>query len=278
MKTNITALIALVLSLSVSQAAASVEEESTWKDIYIVDTAAPHLRISNIWGGVTVRTGKSGQISISAVELRSAPDQERFDRSFESIRLDIRADANGVSLLVGDPNERWHRMNECEGCRLDIQFEVLVPPGAIIDVGTVMDGRVDIEGVTGSVAASNVNGPVKVDEIRECTSIESVNGKVDVGFATSPVTDCNIETINGDITLDVPAGTGMDIELDLFNGDVSSQLMAGPLELPVTIEHTMENGHEQYRIQQLSGLRIGAGGPTYSISSMNGDVRIQKHQ
>jgi len=70
----------------------------------------------------------------------------------------------------------------------------------------------------------------------------------------------------------------MDIALDLFNGDVSSQLTVGPLELPATIEHTMENGHEQYRIQQLSGLRIGAGGPTYSISSINGDVRIQKHQ
>ena len=273
-----TALLALVLSASTSHAASSVEEQNSWKDTYIVTTATPHLRISNIWGGVIVRTGKSGQITVSAVELRSAPDQERFDRSFESIRLDVNADASGVSLLVGDPDERWHRMNECRGCRLDIQFEVFVPPGAIIDVGTVMDGRVDIEGVTGSVTASNVNGPVKVDDIQECTSIESVNGKVDVGFATSPVSDCNIETINGDITLDVPDGTGLDIKLDLFNGDLSSQLTVGPLELPAMIEHTMENGHEQYRIQKFSGLRIGAGGPTYSISSMNGDVRIQKHQ
>jgi ribosomal protein S28E/S33 len=272
----ITALVALVLSASTSEAANSVEEQTNWKDTYTVNTTAPHLQISNIWGGVNVRTGKNGQISVSAVELRSAPDQERFDRSFESIRLDVKADANGVSLLVGDPNERWHRLNECRGCRLDIQFEILVPPGATVDVGTVMDGRVDIEGVTGSVSASNVNGPVRVGDIQECTSIESVNGKVDVGFATSPLSDCSIETINGDITLDVPEGTGMDIKLDLFNGDLSSQLTAGPLELPAIIEHTMENGHEQYRIQKFSGLRIGAGGPTYSISSMNGDVRIQK--
>ena len=278
MKTTITALITLVLSAGTSLAANSVQEQHNWKDTYTVNTATPHVRISNIWGGVKVRTGLSGQISVSAVELRSAPDQERFDRSFESIRLDVKADANGVSLLVGDPDERWHRMNECRGCRLDIQFEVLVPPGAIVDVSTVMDGRVDIEGVTGSVSASNVNGPVRVDAIQECTSIESVNGKVDVGFATSPVSDCNIETINGDITLYVPEGTGLDIELDLFNGDLSSQLTAGPLDLPATIEHTMENGHDQYRIQKFSGLRIGAGGPTYSISSMNGDVRIQKHQ
>lgn len=278
MKTSSTALIALLLTTATLHAANAVEVQNNWNDTYSVDTATPHLRISNIWGGVTVRTGKSGQISVSAVELRSAPDQQRFDRSFESIRLDIKADANGVSLLVGDPDERWHRMNECRGCRLDIQFEVLVPPGATVDVGTVMDGRVDVEGINGSVSASNVNGPVRVDDIRECTSIESVNGKVDVGFAISPVNDCSIETINGDITLEVPDGTGLDIALDLFNGDISTQLLVGPLDLPATIEHTLENGHDQYRIQKFSGLRIGAGGPTYSISSMNGDVRIQKHQ
>lgn len=278
MKTSSTALIALLLTTATLHAANAVEVQNNWNDTYSVDTATPHLRISNIWGGVTVRTGKSGQISVSAVELRSAPDQQRFDRSFESIRLDIKADANGVSLLVGDPDERWHRMNECRGCRLDIQFEVLVPPGATVDVGTVMDGRVDVEGINGSVSASNVNGPVRVDDIRECTSIESVNGKVDVGFAISPVNDCSIETINGDITLEVPDGTGLDIALDLFNGDISTQLLVSPLDLPATIEHTLENGHDQYRIQKFSGLRIGAGGPTYSISSMNGDVRIQKHQ
>jgi len=278
MNTLITALIALLLTAGNIQAAAAVEVQNNWTDTYTVNTATPHLRISNIWGGVTVRRGQSGQISVTAVELRSAPDQERFDRSFESIRLDIKADANGVSLLVGDSDERWNRMNECRGCRLDIQFEVLVPPGATVDVGTVMDGRVDVEGINGSVSASNVNGPVKVDDIRECTSIESVNGKVDVGFATSPVSDCSIETINGDITLDIPEGTSMDIALDLFNGDVSTQLLVGPLDLPATIEHTLENGHDQYRIQKFSGLRIGAGGPTYSISSMNGDVRIQKNQ
>jgi hypothetical protein len=278
MKTTTKLLIALGLLSAATASAAPVEEQKAWKDAYSVDTATPHLRIDNIWGGVKVRTGRSDQISVSAVERRIAPDRERFDRSFETIRLDIKADSNGVSFLVGDPEQRWHRMDECKGCRLDIQFEVLVPPGTTVDVGTVMDGRIEIQGVSGVVSASNVNGPVKVDGIAECDSIESVNGKVDVGFTSSPLNDCSIETINGDITLDVPEGTGMDITLELFNGSVSSQLMAGPLDLPATIEHTMENGHAQYRIQKLSGMRVGAGGPTYSISSMNGDVRIQKHQ
>ncbi len=278
MKTSLTLMAALVLSIVTANAAAPVTEQSTWTETYVVQTASPHLVIKNIWGGVKVRTGEEGRISVSATELRSAPDQERFERSLETMTLDVQSDVNGVTFIVGNPDERWHRMNRCDGCRLDIQFEVLVPSGTIVDVGTVMDGRIDIEGVTGIVTARNVNGPIKVDDIQDCEAIESVNGRVDVGFSRSPARDCNIETINGDITLDVPVGTGLDVALDLFNGKVVSEFAAGPLDLPATIEHTTENGQNQYRIQKLSGLRIGAGGPTYSISSMNGDVRIQKHQ
>ena len=168
MKTTTKLLIALGLLSAATASAAPVEEQKAWKDAYSVDTATPHLRIDNIWGGVKVRTGRSDQISVSAVERRIAPDRERFDRSFETIRLDIKADSNGVSFLVGDPEQRWHRMDECKGCRLDIQFEVLVPPGTTVDVGTVMDGRIEIQGVSGVVSASNVNGPVKVDGIAEC--------------------------------------------------------------------------------------------------------------
>jgi hypothetical protein len=278
MKPIISALVGFAVLVASADAATPVTEENAWQETYAVDTAEPRLVISNIWGGIQVRTGAVGQISVSAVELRSAPDQERFDRSLETLLVNIEADAYGASFQVGDPNEHRNQFDNCRGCRLDVQFEVVVPPGTIVDVGTVMDGSVDVRDVAGTVTARNVNGPVDVDGIQDCESIESVNGKVNVGFSKTPAEDCNIETVNGDITLDVPAGTGMDVTLDLFNGEIVSELMAGPLDLSATVEHTTKNGHSQYRIQKLTGLRIGAGGPTYSISSINGDVRIQKHQ
>jgi hypothetical protein len=61
-----------------------------------------------------------------AVELRSAPDQERFDRSLETLLVNIEADAYGASFQVGDPNENRNQFNNCRGCRLDVQFEVLI--------------------------------------------------------------------------------------------------------------------------------------------------------
>ena len=278
MKCDNTILIALGLLAGTAHSAAPVTTEKTWTESYAVMTSSPRLVVSNIWGNVKVRTGDSGEISVSVVEIRSAPDQARFERSLDTIKLDINADSNGLSLVVGDPEERWHRMDGCDGCRVDYQFDIQVPPGAVLDVGTVMDGLVDIRGVTGTVSASNVNGPITISELSDCEIIESVNGRVELQYSQAPVHDCSIETINGDITLDVPTETGIDVALDLFNGDVASELEVSPFSLPATMEHIVENGHNQYRIQQLSGVRIGAGGPTYSIASMNGDVRIQKHQ
>jgi hypothetical protein len=278
MKNIISTWIVLVFLAATAHSASGITKENTWKETYVVQTASPRLVIENIWGSVRVRTGKNGEISVSATEVRSAPDQERFEHSLDVLALDIDADANGVSMLVGQTEDRWHKMDRCRGCRVDYQFEVVVPAGATVDIGTVLDGIVDIDGIAGAVSASNVNGPIRINNIRNCESIESVNGRVELGFSQAPILNCNIETVNGDITLDVPTGTGMDVALDLFNGKVASELQVSPFAMPATVEHIVEDGHNQYRIQKLSGVRIGAGGPTYSITSMNGDVRIQKHQ
>lgn len=277
MKTYLSLFVLLLLLTSVANSATPITEEKNWTETYAVTAAAPRLQISNIWGNVRVRTGKAGEITVSVAEKRSAPDQALFTMSVERINLDIEADTNGVSIIVGDRDDRWKRMDRCRGCRVDYQFDVVVPADAIIDVGTVMDGRVDVKGVTGMVSASNVNGPIAVDEIRNCDSISSVNGGVKIGFTHAPVHNCNIETINGDVTLGVPANTSLDVAVDLFNGDIRSDFAVGTFAPPATVEQVNEDGRHQYRIQQMSGVRIGAGGPTYTIASMNGDVRILKN-
>ena len=276
MKSIITMIVAAGLLTGVTAASAEVTEESSWSRTYPVQSAIPHLVVRNIWGSVRVRSGDRDAIVVTATERRSAPNQSRLERSLEVLRLVEEADASGVSLIVGE-RERWHNRNNCEGCRVDYQFDITVPHGTTIDVGTVMDGRVDVRGVNGRVSASNVNGPISLQDIHNCEAISGVNGRIDMHYSRAPDRDCRIETVNGDISLGVPDGTGLDMSLNLFNGEIESELQAGAFELPATVEHTVENGHSQYRIEKLSGVRIGAGGPVYTVASMNGDVRIRKN-
>ena len=265
-----------VLLANTAFAAGTVETNKTWTDTFPVTASKPRLKIDNIWGDVRVRPGKPGEIVVTVKEHRRAPDQARFDRSLESLRLNIDAINDDVAFQVGNRDERWHGRDECRGCRVDFQFDVQVPVDTQLDVSTVNDGRVDIAGVTGSVNAANVNGPIVIDGMHSCERLNSVNGQVSLGFATQPGEDCTIETINGDITLNMPAASGFDVAMDLYNGRMLTQLPVDPLVIPASVEHVESGGRHQYRIEQHAGVRIGAGGPVFTISSMNGDIRIQK--
>lgn len=265
----------LLLMVSTGFAGDRVEESKTWTETFPV-SSKPTLEIENIWGDVKVRPGKSGEIVVTISEKRSAPDQKRFERSLEILQLNTEADDNGVILYVGNHDRGWHGRDNCRRCRVDYQFDVVVPVDTQLDVSTVNDGRIDIAGVSGSVSAANVNGPIAVSKMRNCTELNSINGEVSLDFAAPPGENCNIETINGDITLTMPDDSDFDVAMDLFNGRMLTQLPVDGLAMPAKVEHTESNGHHTYRIEQQAGVRIGAGGPTFTISSMNGDIRIQK--
>jgi hypothetical protein len=273
MKTQAT-LAALAL-LALGTANATVSDQKTWSDTYPVTAPVPKLLIDNIWGNVRVRSGSAREIVVTISEKRSAPTQELFDLSKETIYLDVQADAAGVSLVVAKP-ERMGRRDRCRNCRVEYQFEVTVPTGTDVDVSTVTDGGIDVAGTGGPVNASNVNGPVAARDLQDCAQIESVNGAVDVSFARSPSRDCSIKTINGDITLTVPGSAGLDAALSMMQGKVVSEFDLEPLALPAKVEQRNEDGRFIYHVAQAAGIRLGKGGPTFSIESLNGDLRIRK--
>ena len=276
MKTQAT-LGALAL-LAFGTANATVSDQKTWSDTYPVTATVPKLLIDNIWGNVRVRSGSTREIVVTVSEKRSAPTQELFDLSKETIYLDVQADAAGVSLVVENPERRMGRRDRCRDCRVEYQFEVTVPTGTDVDVSTVTDGGIDVAGTGGPVNASNVNGPVAARDLQDCAQIESVNGAVEVSFARSPSRDCSIKTINGDITLTVPGSAGLDAALSMMQGKVVSEFDLEPLALPAKVEQRNEDGRFIYHIAQAAGIRLGKGGPTFSIESLNGDLRIRKRQ
>ena len=275
-QTSLTVLTAVLALYTNAAVAARVEQENAWTEQFDLSTTEPTLAIRNIWGSVRVLPGPEGQITLDIREHRSAPDQERFDRSLEFYGLEIDADDQGVNVTVGEYGQSWRGRNPCRRCRVEYQFEVRVPPDTRVYASTVNDGRVEISGIRGRVSADNVNGPVAISDANACESVESINGDVSLSFASAPETDCDIETINGDISLGVPGGIGLDIAADLGNGRMRSELPLDPVAIPARVEHVESGGSHKYRIEQSAGLRLAGGGPVFSVTSLNGDLRIQE--
>ncbi len=260
------------------EGASEIKEDRAWSETYKVNTQAPQLEISNIWGDVKVRPGSDDEIVVSIREVRSAPSQKLFERSQDLIKLNVDVTDERVTMEVGDPEKRWTGKNRCNGCRAEFQFDILVPADSVIDVSTVNDGKIDVSGISGLVSASNVNGPVTIRNMQNCDEINTVNGPISITYLTAPTTDCEFNTINGDVNLTVPQRTNLNVSVDLFNGEVTSELPVTPFAQPANVERVTKNGSQKFLIKKKSGFSIGSNGPVYSIASMNGDVRIKKYQ
>lgn len=266
-----------LVGLSAPVNAQNISEQRQWTETFPVANTPATLIIDNIWGDVKVRAGAGSQIIVSIKELRSAPSQRLFDRSLEILKLDIDASKGGLVIQVGERgNNRWHRQDPCRGCRVDYQFDVQIPSSSNIEVSTVNDGKVDVAGISGTISASNVNGPIYIDGAHHCDVMSNVNGEVNLSFAVQPDSNCDIETINGDVALGLPPSSGLDLALDQSNGRVSSEFEVDSKSIPAKVEHIQENGLNRYKIHQVAGLRLAGGGPVFSISSLNGDIQIKK--
>lgn len=267
---------ASLMALS-SIAAAEVSEQNAWQRAYPVTNSKPKLFVRNVFGNVSVRAGNAKEIVVAVSERRSAPTRAALDEAKERLQLHTEATSEGVSFVVEDPNQGSVRTELCRQCRIEYEFDITVPAETQVDVGTVTDGRVDVMGVRGAVSARNVNGPVAVAGLAQCSQIESVNGALDVSFTRAPDKDCALKTINGDITLGLPANAGLDAMLSVTHGELRSDFDIEPLAATPTVDREERDSGSLYRIDQKAGVRLGAGGPTFTFASLNGDVRFVKN-
>jgi hypothetical protein len=255
-----------------------VREDKQWEREFAFDRGvSPHVVVKNVWGEVRVTTHGGNQVVVKASESRRARDAEDLDRSRDLIYLDVIEGNDSLELIVdGIARDYNGRRPRCRDCELHVDFEIQVPVGASLDVGTVMNGAVHIADVAGPVAAHNVNGDVFALGMHACGHFETVNGEVEVSFAEAPAGKCRFETINGDMNVSLPGGAGADLALELGNGSIYSDFDVEPLDMPATISSEKAGSGTRYTISKAMGVRIGRGGPSFSFESINGDVAIQR--
>ncbi|MEM9301560.1 MAG: hypothetical protein AAGE01_05585 [Pseudomonadota bacterium] len=257
--------------------AGSASEQETWEESYSFDPDLPPVvQIENVWGDVTVTTHNAPTVEFVVEQRRSARDAEWLDRSRDILRLRSFRETDGVTLTMRRRDGEWEQ-RRCKQCRLHADIEVRVPAGASVIAGTVNDGAVRVEGVRGTVTATNVNGPVTVVDAESCDRIASVNGRVKIDFATTPDHErCTLDTINGDMHVALPEDAHADFRINTNRGKVTSAFELEASPEPPKLERVSSGKRNQYRLTQGPALRLGAGGAVFEFESMNGDVSIDR--
>ncbi len=184
--------------------------------------------------------------------------------SSDNYGLNIEESKNKIEIGVEQPNKK-------------VNLLIKVPRKFNLQLSVINGGDIVIEGVHGSIEASNINGAVKMNNIVGDASVNTVNGTIFVDFdAISPQTPMAFTTINGKIEIVLPASTNANLKFQTDRGEVYSDFDMEMLKSTSVVKKNKENGVYNIIKEGWSNMKINSGGSEFMLKSMNGDIYIKK--
>jgi DUF4097 and DUF4098 domain-containing protein YvlB len=256
-----------VLLLAGSAAALADYREDFSKTLPL--KAGERFSLDNVNGSVTVSTWKEDKVEIKAVKVARNDEKDLKD-------VEIRVDqsAGTVSVKAIWPKFRLH-------FNVNVNFEIKVPEGVILDEVETVNGEVNVTGRYGRAAAGTTNGSITVEDASGEFKASTTNGGIQVsrfeGKLQAETTNGNIrlegltfkdgiaaETTNGSIALAIASPETLNANLlaRTTNGHIT-------VDFPVTLKNLSQSKH---RVE----AKIGQGGPEISLETTNGSIKITK--
>ncbi len=255
----------------------------------------PHntLIVGNINGSITVKGYDGSKILVEVERTIKAKTNEKLELGKKEIQLGLKDLSD--SLIVyssercnsftyqsheGSDKGRWSYHSDCNhgNCNspysYTMNFIIKVPYRINVEVSTINEGDVSIEGVSGIVKANNINGSIRLSSLKGASYAHTINGNVDLDYAGNPSEDCNFYTLNGDINALFKKGLAANLSFKSFNGDLFTNV--DKLEsLPALIEKEQHSNGVKYKVNN-SRFKINNGGVNLNFETFNGDVIVKE--
>lgn len=225
------------------------------------DTADVSITASNLSSPSVRLVGEVSQRQKERLQFLSevTPDGTLRVEVREQLHVDLFFPGNGsLQLQVLLPEAIYEKIS-METATGDIKSQALQAKKAKIHSST---GDVELDGFTGDLLDVETDtGDMNLASIRSSVKIDSSTGEVNKLVLPELVNDVEIETDTGDVRVWVakqPAAATLTLESD--TGDVGADW--APLSYEAKEEHLLK-------------ASVGTGGPTLSVKSSTGDIRIQ---
>jgi DUF4097 and DUF4098 domain-containing protein YvlB len=223
-----------------------------WEKTYAVESTAT-LEIENTNGAIDVRTHAEPTIIVKAQRTAKAMSEQGARELLSRTNLEQRASADFVRLAT-PPGQAFSR-----GQQLEVRYEVLVPATIAVNLTTV-NGKVELDGVTGAVALETVNGGIEARGVTGLRKAETVNGSIRLGLGSLPSQGAQIETVNGSVAVHLPTAAAVNVSVRTVNGGINVDGFANVAE-----------GERKRRHYE---GKLNGGGPTLRVETVNGGVSV----
>ncbi len=230
-----------------------------------------HASLMN--GGITVKRHDGQDVIVEASAhsggrpAHSRDGMKRLDLNHGS-GLDVEEDNNVIEIKTNAMEE-------------ESNLVITVPANTSLKLKCLNGGDILVDGVTGEIDANNLNGKVTLNHVSGNVIAHSLNGSVIVSLdrvdASKPM---SFSTLNGDIDVTLPADFRANVKIKADNGDVFSdfEVKPGANPHPVTEPGDAKNGKYKIRFDNSMTGTINGGGPEFTFTTFNGEIRIRKRK
>jgi hypothetical protein len=220
--------------------------------------------------------GYNGKDVVVDVGNRSGNDGGRESRSDEGSNGMRRISrVNGLDVTAQEKDN--HVYLRTQNPRQAVDFIIKVPQRFSLQIGSVNDGHIVVENVTGELEVSNVNGSIRLDDVAGSAVLSTVNGAVTAKFKDiTPSAPMAFSSVNGKIDVTLPAKVKADLKLKSDRGEIYSDFDLTVDNSTPKVTRTAKDG--TYRLSQDSWTygKVGGGGAEFMMKTLNGNIYIRK--
>lgn len=208
--------------------------------------------INNIDGRIEVHGWNS-----NAVVLVTAIHGESRE-SVEAIKVNIDSEPNHVDVHTEQPDGKQNKAA--------VDYTVQVPEHARLKDVSSVNGGIVIDGVSGDITASTVNGETGIKDAGSNLKLNTVNGNITAKMnKLGRGQTVSFNSVNGRVMLSLPENADAKFAVNSLNGGLTSEFP----ELQAYKEYPLGN--------KLNGS-LGQGSASVRGDSVNGRVEILKHE
>src|ERR1700722_9577264 len=252
---TVCALLILALGAHASDHRGALTEE--FHQTYAL-TADGRIELDNINGDVHISSWERNEVKVDAVKY--ADTKERLDEA--KIEIDSRNDSLAIRTKYPDHNNNWNWGSHNNPA--SVEYTLTVPRTARLDEIKLINGELDLKGVSGEVNASCINGRLDAQNLAGRARLSTINGRLEARFDQLAGQRVELKSENGSVDLNIPSDSNGEIEASTVSGGINN-------DFGLHVNPHSFVGHD------LRG-ELGHGGAHIKLANVNGRIEVHHAQ
>jgi DUF4097 and DUF4098 domain-containing protein YvlB len=249
------ALLILTLGAHASDHRGALTEE--FHQTYTLN-ADGRVELDNINGAVHISSWDRNEVKVDAVKY--ADTKERLDEA----KIEIESAKDVLSIRTKYPEHdhtwNWGSRNNPAG----VEYTLTVPRTARLDEIKLINGSLDVTGVSGEVRASCINGRLEAHDLAGRAKLETINGHLEARFTALAGKSVELNSVNGSVELTIPSDSKAELEASTVSGGIDN-------------DFGLHVNRHQFVGRDLRG-ELGSGGTRIKLENVNGRIEIRHAQ